>query len=353
MVPYSSLPVAAAPLSQGRLPVPMGRPYFAGESQKAAENSEQAEPTGGKAKGENTKKFTKTGSSQDSFLKLTAKEAVKNGAVIGLTLLLAPLLGPALVGAVGGAGLVSGVLFGVVVPAALEYGLNRYQGKMDHFRAWVQQQIHTPAKKILTPIGHSPVGRLFSKNPKQWLANTLDKLNPDTLIEGLKQRQAAEKATHAAKAGAKQATSHPLSPQRFIQLFRSHTRHLGWGPAMLVSLHGVLGGVRQYFSVSHQFKGLKTAFGKGIRSGLAHTGRMLFSRGALRGGMKGLRLGLFLRQTLIANTLVWGAMKGINVFAKLAYGKTVQQLAAKATKKAATAAANTVPKSAAKVVANA
>ncbi len=293
-----------------------------------------AKPTSGKT--DDTPK-----KSHDSFIKITAKEAVKNGAVIGLTLLLAPLLGPALVGAVGGAGLMSGVMFGVVVPAALEYGLNRYEGRMDQFKVWVQRKIHTPAKAILTPLAHSPFGRLLDKNPKQWLTTTLDKLNPENLLARLKQQQATEKAAGAA---GKVAAKNPLSPQRFMKLFRQHLKHLGWGPAMLVSLHGVLAGVRQFFSIGHQLKGSKAAFSKGIRSGLMHTGKQLFARGGLKGGLKGLRLGLFLRQALIANTVVWGAMKGVNLFSRLAYGKSISAMVAHAKEKAATAANTAVKK---------
>ncbi len=265
----------------------------------------------------------------DSFVKLTVKEAVKNGAVIGLTLLLAPLLGPAIVGAVGGAGLMSGVMFGVVVPAAMEWGLNRYEGRLDQLKIWTQKRVYNPAKMVLTPLAHSPFGRLFSKNPKQWLSSTLEKLNPENLIARLKQQQQVQQAADVA---GKAAVKNPFSPQRFMTLFRQHLKHLGWGPAMLVSLHGLLAGVRQFFSVGHQLKGAKAAFGKGIRSGLAHTGKMLFRRG----GLKGLRFGLFLRQALIANTVVWGAMKGINLFARLAYGKSIKAMMTHTTNKAVT-----------------
>lgn len=244
-----------------------------------------------------------------SFLNVLSKEGVKNAATVGVTLLLAPLLGPALAGVVGGGKVLSTVVFGLLVPAATEYGLLKFEGNTDKYKLWLGKQIYQPAKKVIEGVSGSFLGKAWLKRPKAWADNLLEKLNPDTLTKVLKEKNGADTAV----VGKQVSSKNPF--KGFLAQFRQHKGRLGFGPALLVSLHKALDAVRQQFSIKGMTKG---------KLGCSMAGCSTVFRAV--SNPKSLRLGLAFKQLFIANTVVWGAMKAVNVAAKWVYGKPVQQL---------------------------
>lgn len=262
--------------------------------------------------GKDTDKATDASTKTPSFLNITFKEGIKGAATVGVTLALAPLLGPAMAGVVGGGKVLSTVVFGLLIPAATEYGLLKFEGNMSQYKGWLGQKVYQPAEKMVNSFANSFIGKKIIKNPKAWSTEILDKLKPDNLTKTLESTSAASNKASPAKT----VTSTADKPfKQVLNKFKQFKSKNGFGKALLISLHQGMAGLRKQFGVGQITKG---------KFGCSPAGCGTLLRGLFK--PRSLRLGLLFKQIVIANTVMWVGMKAISLATKALYGKTVQQL---------------------------